>query len=52
MGFEARVSRGDFLEMRDAERFGYAREQYYANRTGTFAPDIAAEVDKPGAATA
>ena len=46
MGFEARVSRNDFLEMRDAERFGYAREQYYAHRTGSFAPDIAAEMDK------
>lgn len=46
MDFEARTSRADFLEMRDAQRFGYAREQYYANRTGTFAPDIAAEIDK------
>lgn len=46
MGFEARASREDFQEMRDAERFGYAREQYYANRTETFAPDIAAELDK------
>jgi NAD(P)H dehydrogenase (quinone) len=46
MNFEARATRADFLEMRDAERFGYSREQYYANRTNTFAPDIAAEIDK------
>lgn len=46
MGFEPSATRADFQEMRDAERFGYAREQYYANRTGTFAPDIAAELDK------
>ncbi|MET0547442.1 MAG: NAD(P)H-dependent oxidoreductase [Caulobacterales bacterium] len=46
MNFEARATRADFQEMRDATRFGYAREQYYANRTNTFAPDIAAELDK------
>jgi NAD(P)H dehydrogenase (quinone) len=46
MNFEARATRADFLEMRDAARFGYAREQYYANRTSSFAPDIAAEIDK------
>jgi NAD(P)H dehydrogenase (quinone) len=46
MNFEARAGRADFQEMRDPTRFGYAREQYYANRTNTFAPDIAAEIDK------
>jgi NAD(P)H dehydrogenase (quinone) len=46
MNFEARAGRTDFLEMRDPQRFGYAREQYYANRTDTFASDIAAEIDK------
>lgn len=46
MNFEARATRADFHEMRDATRFGYAREQYYANRTNTFAADIAGEIDK------
>jgi NAD(P)H dehydrogenase (quinone) len=46
MNFEARATRGDFLEMRDKDRFGYAREQYYAARTNTFSADIAAEIDK------
>jgi NAD(P)H dehydrogenase (quinone) len=46
MNFEARASRSDFQEMRDSVRFGYSREQYYANRTGSFASDIAVEMDK------
>lgn len=46
MSFEPAATRADFQEMRDSNRFGYAREQYYAQRTGTFAPDIAAEMDK------
>lgn len=46
MHFEARATRGDFLAMRAADRFGYAREQYFAQRTDGFAPDIAAEIDK------
>ncbi len=46
MNFEARATRADFQQARDETRFGYAREQYYANRTNSFAPDIAAELDK------
>ena len=46
LNFEPRATRSDFKEMRNAKRFGYAREQYYANRTNTFCHEIAAEIDK------
>jgi NAD(P)H dehydrogenase (quinone) len=46
LNFEPRATRSDFKGMRDATRFGYAREQYYASRTDTFCDEIAAEIDK------
>ena len=46
MGFASTLDRHDFLDVADPDRFNAQKEQSEAFRTGRFAPELKAEMDK------